>query len=338
MTASVLVLTYNGIRYLEAQLESIRTQTIPPIEVYVCDDGSTDGTRQFVRGYLEQHGLSAWRLIENEQNKGLGHNGEDALPFLRGDVIFTADQDDVWLPSKIEETLALMCDGVSCVSSHALVIDGSGARTDRFGDCGIVRNEPTDGSVDVLPFEAWLGYGYIAGCSMGMTRNVVELVVQAGRPELGSSIGIDWYYGVLSAILGKVIRYHKPLFLRRIHDSNASLERLRSDTVQTTTNAARVASLFQAANAHRFLLESTTIRAHMTERQRTETQRMASFLERRARFCESGNFFTFLLLGCQGRQYRIFGKGRLAGMKFWAKDFCYAYHINWKRKDRDAHA
>lgn len=52
---SVVMCTYNGEEYLPEQLDSILGQTLPPYEIIVQDDGSTDGTLALLHAYAERH-------------------------------------------------------------------------------------------------------------------------------------------------------------------------------------------------------------------------------------------------------------------------------------------
>src|SRR4030095_10826576 len=100
-TFSVAMCTYNGARYVGEQLDSIASQTRPPDELVVCDDRSSDETVQIV----EQFAASAKfpvSLEVNSQNLGSTKNFEKAIEICEGDLIALADQDDVWVPSKLE--------------------------------------------------------------------------------------------------------------------------------------------------------------------------------------------------------------------------------------------
>ena len=100
-TFSVAMCTYNGARYVGEQLDSIARQTRPPDELVVCDDRSSDKTVQIV----EQFAASAKfpvSLEVNSQNLGSTKNFEKAIEICEGDLIALADQDDVWVPSKLE--------------------------------------------------------------------------------------------------------------------------------------------------------------------------------------------------------------------------------------------
>ncbi len=109
MRVSVCMGIYNGMQYLKEQLECIRKQTRKPDEVILCDDGSTDETQKFLYTYLKSHrDTSDWKLILNEKNKGYPENFYYVMDLCSGDIVFSADQDDLWDPHKIERMCRIM--------------------------------------------------------------------------------------------------------------------------------------------------------------------------------------------------------------------------------------
>lgn len=106
---SVCMGTYNGEKYIEEQLESILSQTLPPDEAVLCDDGSEDGTVDVIRQFIRKHGLEGkWKLIINGKNKGYPGNFYYAMSLCRGDLVFLADQDDIWNALKLERMADVM--------------------------------------------------------------------------------------------------------------------------------------------------------------------------------------------------------------------------------------
>lgn len=106
---SVAMCTYNGERFLADQLNSILTQTLPPDEIIICDDGSRDRTMEIGRDILSRWG-GMFEIVQNDKNLGFVKNFEKAICLCHGDIIFLSDQDDVWLPEKIEKMMALFQD------------------------------------------------------------------------------------------------------------------------------------------------------------------------------------------------------------------------------------
>ena len=101
MKISVCMATYNGEKYLREQIESILPQLGEKDELIISDDMSTDSTRDIILSYRD----SRIRLLIHETNHGFVRNFENALSNASGDIIFLSDQDDVWLPGKVEKSL-----------------------------------------------------------------------------------------------------------------------------------------------------------------------------------------------------------------------------------------
>lgn len=107
-TVSIVMTTYNGTRFVIQQLDSIRTQTRPADEVLILDDRSTDDTISLLKEYKEQYQLDTWKIIENDQNMGWKRNFIKGFEMAAGDIIFCADQDDIWYPEKLKIMTGIM--------------------------------------------------------------------------------------------------------------------------------------------------------------------------------------------------------------------------------------
>lgn len=109
MTTAVCMAIYNGEKFIEEQLYSILEQTKKPDEVILVDDGSEDLTVQIVKQFISRHQLNDnWKLYENKENKGYPANFYYAMSLCTKQVVFLADQDDIWDKHKI----AYMCDSL----------------------------------------------------------------------------------------------------------------------------------------------------------------------------------------------------------------------------------
>lgn len=183
---SVALAAYNGEKYIAAQLESILAQLGADDEVVVSDDGSTDATRSVVEGI----GDSRIRLISNERH-GVNGNFDNALRHTRGEIVFMADQDDVWAPGKVEECLKALknCD---LVVHDAIITDSD-----------LVPNNNT------LFSELKIKEGFInnlirnrfTGCCMAMRREVLGYALPL--PD-DSTFFHDQWIGLMAELKGKV--------------------------------------------------------------------------------------------------------------------------------------
>lgn len=98
---SVAMCTYNGSRFLKEQLDSIVSQTCPPDEIVICDDGSSDDTLDIAETCLRDW-QGTVHIEQNQKNLGFVKNFEKAIGLCHGDIIFLSDQDDVWHRDKIK--------------------------------------------------------------------------------------------------------------------------------------------------------------------------------------------------------------------------------------------
>lgn len=100
LTVSIALCTYNGKAYLPAQWQSLLDQQQRPNEVVISDDLSTDGTADLIQ-QLAADAPFPVHVLKNSARLGSNKNFERALAACTGDLIFICDQDDFWLPEKI---------------------------------------------------------------------------------------------------------------------------------------------------------------------------------------------------------------------------------------------
>jgi glycosyltransferase involved in cell wall biosynthesis len=126
MNLSVALCTYNGERYLPAQLASILNQSRLPDEVVICDDASTDRTAGIIEDFARQAPFPV-RMEVNAANMGTTPNFARAIGMCKGDAIVLADQDDVWFLGKLAavETALTFNPEAGFVFSDADVVDES---------------------------------------------------------------------------------------------------------------------------------------------------------------------------------------------------------------------
>jgi len=103
MKLSVALCTFNGEIFLKEQLDSILNQSINIDEIIVCDDQSTDNTKQILESYKKDN-PDLFKIYYNEKNLRSNKNFEKAIKLTSGDYIFLSDQDDIWKENKVEET------------------------------------------------------------------------------------------------------------------------------------------------------------------------------------------------------------------------------------------
>lgn len=119
---SVAVATFNGEKYIRAQMDSILKNLSAEDEIIVSDDGSKDATLDILKEY--QNGEIPVKVIAGP-GRGIKQNIAAALEECRGRYIFLADQDDVWTEHKVETVMRrLGKDGCMLVNHDAQVMNG----------------------------------------------------------------------------------------------------------------------------------------------------------------------------------------------------------------------
>ena len=208
--------TYNGGLYLLEQLESLAVQTRLPDEVVVCDDMSSDETRDIVQAFAAVAPFPV-SLHVNETNLGSTKNFEKAIELCDGDVIALSDQDDVWLPKKLQQTVRLLAADaeVGAVFTDAEVVDAnlkplgyrlwSAAKFDQ-GKQRLVREGK---GVDLL-----INDNYATGSTMVFRAKYKELLLPI--PYLKDCIHDGWIALVIAAV-SRLEFIAEPLMLYRQH-------------------------------------------------------------------------------------------------------------------------
>lgn len=133
MNTSVALCTYNGSAFIRDQIDSILNQTLPINEIIVCDDGSTDNTIEILEQYsFEKPGL--FKIFQNETNLRSVKNFEKAISLCTADIIFLADQDDIWCENKIEKYIAYFetHPTINVIASNGYCIDELGINYEKY--------------------------------------------------------------------------------------------------------------------------------------------------------------------------------------------------------------
>ena len=102
-TIDILLATYNGEDYIKEQLDSIINQTYTNIQILINDDCSTDTTKEILQEYEQKD--SRIKVKYNSKNIGYKKNFEELLKRVEHQYFMLSDQDDYWLPEKVEKSL-----------------------------------------------------------------------------------------------------------------------------------------------------------------------------------------------------------------------------------------
>lgn len=204
-TISVVVATYNGIAFLETQLLSIINQTVPPSEIVVVDDCSLDKTSQLCLEVLGDSEIP-FQLYVNHENLGYTGSFSKAITLASGDLIFISDQDDYWVPNKLEKVLTYFLSNPCHVVIHNATVCDSNLRP-----TGEVRESLH--SHHGTPFDK-----HIMGCCTMITREFRDY----SFPIPTGYVGHDNWISTLSTLTGSRKSMPYSLVLYRRHSLNTS--------------------------------------------------------------------------------------------------------------------
>ena len=220
MRLSVCIATYNGARFLREQLDSILSQVQAMDEVLVADDCSTDNTQNVIVEYLGRVSLVCCDRVGSPV-----YNFERVLLAARGDGIVLCDQDDVWLPGRLD-MIREHLQSADLVLLNGLVVDG-GLRPLGGSVFEFIRVRPG--------FLSNLWKNSFIGCGMAFRKSSFLWAF----PFPKNLPWHDWYLGLLAELTGQVVRIDTPTFLYRRHGGNFS------PTGERSTNSVSMKLLFR---------------------------------------------------------------------------------------------
>ena len=204
---SVCIATYNGEKYLRQQLDSILAQIGEADEVVISDDCSQDGTLALIQSYQDKR----IRVLHHDPTSITTtfpldrptHNFENALVHARGDILFLADQDDVWLPGKVSKTLQAL-ENADMVMHDCIIVDTE-----------LKQLSPSYFDVVNVTTSAWRNAirSTVLGCCMAMRRCVLEKAL----PFPKTNVGHDLWLGMVADKHFRFSLLREPLLMYRKH-------------------------------------------------------------------------------------------------------------------------
>jgi glycosyltransferase involved in cell wall biosynthesis len=201
---TVCMASFNGEKYIKEQIYSILNQLGNEDELIISDDGSTDNTLEIIKE-IEDIRI---KLYKNNNIHGYAHNFENALKQASGDYIFFSDQDDIWLPNKVEIMLPyLKADNFvisdAYITNEKLEINGRISSWRKYKK-GYIRN---------------LYKSIYAGCTCAFTKRIKEYSLPFPSTKY---IQHDTWIGLLCELKFNVVNIEEALILYRRHNSNTS--------------------------------------------------------------------------------------------------------------------
>lgn len=203
---SVCIATYNGEKYIKEQLDSIIPQLGHEDEIVISDDGSSDSTLDIINSINDKR----IRITVNQGKHGVNSNFNNALLHAKGDFIFLADQDDIWLSGKVAECLKAL-EKADLVMHDAIITDYSLSSQNKTLFCelnikgGFVSN---------------LIRNRFTGCCIAFRKEILEYILPI--PDSTLFFHDNWI-GLMCELKGtvKFIPF-KGIYFRRHPDTNST--------------------------------------------------------------------------------------------------------------------
>jgi glycosyltransferase involved in cell wall biosynthesis len=201
---SVCMATKNGERFVLEQIESILLQLGQHDELIISDDCSTDNTVKLITALYDKR----IKLHQNANEKGVIKNFETGLSMCKGDFIFLADQDDVWLPDKLKVMMRYLDRFDLVVSDCAVADDYMNLQRKSF----FALNGSRKGFLKNILKNSYMG------CCMGFRKKVLERAV----PFPKDIPMHDYWIGLIAELHYSVKFIQEVLVHHRRHETNTS--------------------------------------------------------------------------------------------------------------------
>jgi glycosyltransferase involved in cell wall biosynthesis len=210
---AVLLTTFNGEVHLPEQLQSLREQTASSIDIWLSDDGSTDGTAPLIRQAADGWSKGAFHVLEGPR-AGFAENFRSLLcqPEISTEYVAFCDQDDIWDADKLEvarqrlKEIPASQPALYCGRTRLMNDDGR-----IVGQSPLMRRPPE--------FRNALVQSLAGGNTMVMNRAAFELVRSASMKT--SFVSHDWWcYMLVSGAGGVVVYDPTPHIYYRQHGRN----------------------------------------------------------------------------------------------------------------------
>jgi len=204
----------DGGKYIAKQLDSILPQLAKDDELVICDDCSSDSTVPIINSYNDPR----IRLIKNAVRLGVIKNFEKCIASAKNELIFLADQDDIWMSDKVKKISRVFSENprITLVLSNAQVIDESGK---------VINSR-------VFKFYRRINIGFIRAIKNIVKNNYLGAAIAFRKDMVKHILPIpgdvpmhDMWIGILNDIYGRTYYHDEPLIKYRRHSRNVTSDR-----------------------------------------------------------------------------------------------------------------
>lgn len=205
---AICMSTYNGEKYLEEQLKSLFSQTYSNIKIYVRDDGSSDKTKEILCKYKEKI-----VIVESTKNLGVVQSFMQLLKYVEdADYYAFCDQDDIWLPNKIERAVEKLEESNNRIPTmYFSDYDYCDENMNYISRSAINKNGPS--------FQNALVECISLGMNMVINHSLRDIIV---KNRMEKAMYHDWIIYLISSAIGNIIYDREVSVKYRRHGNNVS--------------------------------------------------------------------------------------------------------------------
>ena len=211
----ILLAAYNGEKFISQQIDSILAQSFQDFRIIIRDDGSSDRTPEIIDSYAQKFPEKIIIIHDEAICKNPTKNFFQLLKYARANYVMLSDQDDYWLPYKLQITLDYMKQTEKinpglpvCVFTGLEKVDANLKTLDEFMALNIKQSD--------YNFKRLTGGNIASGCTEMLNR---ELYTNLG--EYDERINLhDWWVVLYASACGVVCHVPMALILYRIHNDN----------------------------------------------------------------------------------------------------------------------
>ncbi|MGV3028771.1 glycosyltransferase family 2 protein [Streptococcus hyovaginalis] len=225
MKVNILLSTYNGEKYLSEQIESIQAQTFTDWQLLIRDDGSRDGTVDLIKHFVKSDHRILFINEDNIVNYGVVKSFYHLVKFEKADYYFFSDQDDVWLPQKMAQTLEK---AMEFPKQTPLMIYTDLSVVNEQLDIINNRMIQSKGNSPVTEVRELLCHNSATGGT-----SMVNHALTSVWHEHSDIIMHDWYLALAASALGKLVFLEEVTELYRQHDNNVLGASIDSDSLSS---------------------------------------------------------------------------------------------------------
>jgi len=215
---TILLATYNGEKYLQAQLDSLLSQTFTEFKVWVQDDASTDSTWDILTQYKQRH-TNKFEIVKRKKNSGSAkENFLDMMANVQDDYIMLCDQDDIWLPNKIELTMAKMRELEQKFPDMPLLVHTDLQVVDK--DLNVISLSfkiLTKRNYSRMEFRHVLTLNNVSGCTVLYNKALARYLTVSPK----HCVMHDWWLQLVAKAFGQIGHINDATLLYRQHGENA---------------------------------------------------------------------------------------------------------------------